>query len=122
MEYFAGGLTVCARVFSALSRHLESGVDPGNEVALADSRPRPRRPRRPLKLAEPRHEEIERVGEERTDSGFLSKIFMKKISSQKIISGQEGTAINCEGRLVYFSGQISPTGREKGANRQYRPY
>ena len=32
MEYFAGGLTVCARVFSALSRHLESGVDPGNEV------------------------------------------------------------------------------------------
>ena len=33
MEYFAGGLTVCARVFSALSRHLESGVDPGNEVA-----------------------------------------------------------------------------------------
>ena len=34
MEYFAGGLTVCARVFSALSRHLESGVDPGNEVGL----------------------------------------------------------------------------------------
>ena len=33
VEYFAGGLTVCARVFSALSRHLESGVDPGNEVA-----------------------------------------------------------------------------------------
>ena len=33
MEYFAGGITVCARVpGSSLSRHLESGVDPGNEV------------------------------------------------------------------------------------------
>lgn len=33
MEYFAGGLTVCARVFSALGRRLGGGVDPGNEVA-----------------------------------------------------------------------------------------
>ena len=32
---FRGDLTVCARVFSAPSRHLESGVDPGNEVVGA---------------------------------------------------------------------------------------
>ena len=33
MEYFAGGITVCARVpGSSRSRHLESGVDPKNEV------------------------------------------------------------------------------------------
>ena len=37
VEYFAGGVMVCARVFSALSRHLESGVDPGNEVAAIET-------------------------------------------------------------------------------------
>ena len=30
-----GVISVCARVFSALSRHLESGVDPGNEVGYS---------------------------------------------------------------------------------------